>query len=111
LTVQADLERAIQALRALITNAIRFSADGSPVRVEVSAGADLVSFVVHDRGPGIASEDRERVFDRLWHQPDAGPGLGLYLARGLARAMDGDVTLAERPGGGSSVSFSLRRDG
>lgn len=111
LHVQADLERATQVLRALIANAHRFAEPGAPVEVSVEEGSDEVHFVVADRGPGLEPAQRAAAFERLWHGPGGGPGLGLYLARGVARAQGGDVTVEPRPGGGSRFFFTLSKDG
>jgi len=109
LVVEADLERATQVLRALIANAQRFSPDGAPVEIAVEPAADTVSFVVADRGPGLEPAERAAAFQRLWHGARGGPGLGLYLARGAARVMGGDVAYEPRDGGGSRFFFTLNR--
>lgn len=110
LMVQGDLERATQVLRSLIANAHRFAPEGSPVEVAIEAG-DPLRFAVSDRGRGLQADEITAAFQRLWHGPGGGPGLGLYLARGLARAMGGDVTYEPRAGGGSTFFFTLKRDG
>lgn len=110
-TIEADVERSVQVLRALIANAVRFSQPGAPVELTAVVNADAVRFEVCDHGPGLPAGELEQVFVRLWHGPDGGPGLGLYMARGLARAMNGDVTVSARPDGGSIFSFSLSRNG
>ncbi len=107
--IQADLERSVQALRALVSNAVRFSPADTPVKVAVEASDGFVEFVVTDGGPGIPPSLRDRVFGRLEHGEGGGPGLGLYLARELARAMGGDVGVDGAPDGGARFSFRLRR--
>lgn len=111
--VEADRHRAIRALRALIDNASRYSPAGTPIEVSVD-GTDpkTVRFEVLDRGPGIPSADRERVFDRYTQLASgSGLGLGLYLVRGVARMMGGDAGLADRGDGGLAVWFTLNRGG
>ena len=60
---------------------------------------------------GIPKEDLERVFDKFYrvHRPDnvAGSGLGLSIAKGIIEAHGGKITAANRPGGGTSVRFTL----
>jgi two-component system, OmpR family, sensor histidine kinase KdpD len=109
--VDADIERAVQVLRALIANALRYSPPETPVRLEMQPASDAVEFQVIDAGPGIPSGERDKVFERLTFGDGGGPGLGLYMARGLARAMGGDVTADGAPGGGAKLSFRLKRSG
>jgi len=104
------------ALRRMLDNVVG-NARRHASRVEVSAhelAADVL-ITVDDDGPGIAAQDRERVFDR-WVRLDAGrssdaggSGLGLPIARGIARAHGGDMVLGESPFGGLRVTVSLPR--
>lgn len=101
--VSADADRLGQVLGNLLDNGARFAR--SRIDVSVEAGADSVSITVDDDGPGIAEGDRERVFDRLVrlddarNRPDGGSGLGLPIARGLARALGGDLVALAGPVG------------
>ncbi|MBV9167415.1 MAG: HAMP domain-containing protein [Solirubrobacterales bacterium] len=102
---RADVER---VLDILLENAVGYSPVGGRVTV-VSAPSRLE---VHDRGPGVAADEREAVFDRFrrGRAGTAGPpgsGLGLAIARELARGWGGDVTLEDRPGGGAVAIVSL----
>ncbi len=111
LAVQADAERAVQALRSLVANAIRYSPAGSEVEISVRREAARVRFEVLDRGPGVPAREREAIF-RPFHRLDeggSGAGLGLHLARGVIRAMGGEVGVKARPGGGSNFWFTLSR--
>jgi signal transduction histidine kinase len=105
---RAEFRRVLQVLINLLTNAIRYSPEGSTVTVEL--GGELgnangrACVVVRDEGPGLAAEQRERVFDkfeRLGRTGDGGSGLGLYISRRLARAMGGDLWADGAPGGGA----------
>ena len=111
LVVEADVERSVQVLRALVANALRYSPPDAPVLLSVEAAASTLEFQVVDGGPGIPPARREEAFERLTFGESGGPGLGLYMARGLARAMGGDVTADGAPGGGAKLSFRLRRSG
>ena len=91
----------------LVENASRYSPPDVPVRVSAaSVGKQLVITVV-DRGPGVAVENMERIFDSFQRLGDApaglGVGLGLAVARGLARSLGGEVSAEETPGGGLTM--------
>ncbi|MEU6746251.1 ATP-binding protein [Spirillospora sp. NPDC046719] len=104
----ALLER---VLANLIANAVRFNPHGEPVVITASAHGDRLELRVIDRGPGIPPADRDRVFQPFQRLGDrdneTGVGLGLALARGLAEAMDGDITPEETPGGGLTMILTM----
>jgi signal transduction histidine kinase len=102
---RSDVER---ALDALIENALRYAPAGSAVEVAArSAGIE-----VRDRGPGVADDERELVFERF-HRGRAGragpsgSGLGLSIAQELIRGWGGEVSLRARVGGGTVATISL----
>lgn len=105
----ADREQAGRALRALLTNAILYSPSDQPVVIVVEPGPARLG--VLDRGPGIPAGERERAFAKFvsLDPGTGGAGLGLYLARGLARAMGGDVAVEDRVGGGTAAWITLSR--
>ena len=94
----------------LVGNAARYAPTG-PITVSASSVADRVELRVVDRGPGVPSADRERVFapfQRLGDSPAGqGVGLGLAVARGLTEAMGGTLTAEDTPGGGLTMVLSL----
>jgi two-component system sensor histidine kinase MprB len=101
------LERAVSNL---LENAAKFDRDGAePVEVHVHQGAVTVC----DRGPGIAADDAERVFDRFYRAGTArgmpGSGLGLAIVRDVAEAHGGTVFARPRTGGGAAVGFTVDR--
>lgn len=105
-----DFRRVLQILVNLIGNAVRYAPQGSVVTVAVEPDARVV---VTDTGKGVAPEDQTRVFEkfeRVDPSEPGGSGLGLYIARRLARAMDGDISVASRPGQGSCFTLQLRPD-
>lgn len=89
-----------QALRNLLENAMKYSARGSIITIEVDESPALR---VIDRGRGIPMADRERIFERF-HRADrrtGGSGLGLYIVRRVAEAHNAIVSIEDAPGGGS----------
>lgn len=108
-TVEADVVHLRQIVTNLFSNALKFSQDDQPVTVTVLPGDEEIVVDVADHGAGIPAGIRRDVFDRFVrgasHVP--GLGLGLYLARTLARANGGDVTLVESDPSGSTFRLSL----
>ncbi|MDP9167900.1 MAG: HAMP domain-containing histidine kinase, partial [Actinomycetota bacterium] len=105
LVVPADPVRVAQILANLLDNARRYTPAGGRVTVHVERRDDGAHLTVTDTGPGIAAADRERVFDRLVrldpsrNRDHGGAGLGLSIARALARAHGGDLTCEPQDGG------------
>ena len=102
---RADLER---ALDALIENALRYSPPGQSVVIATQPHR----IEVRDRGPGVGADERELVFERFRRgragiAGSPGSGLGLPIARELAREWGGDVTLEPRDGGGTAAILDL----
>ena len=92
--VDGDPDRLHQAVGNLLSNATRYCRPGDAVTVTVSASTDDAVITVADTGPGIAPDDLERVFDRLWRgsadRDGAGTGIGLAVVRELVVAHGGD---------------------
>lgn len=106
----AEFRRALQVMLNLITNAIRYSPDGTEVHVEVGAKDGVATISVTDQGAGVGAENYERIFakfERLGRTGDGGSGLGLYISRRLARAMGGDLTVEAAKGGGAKFTLRL----
>jgi two-component system sensor histidine kinase MprB len=101
---QAMLDRAVSNL---VDNAVKFGPAGAPVDVTVRG----TTIEVADRGPGIAADDRDRVFDRFYRATSArtlpGSGLGLSIVSQIAALHGGSVTLAPREGGGTVARLVL----
>jgi signal transduction histidine kinase len=106
---RADIER---ALDALIENALRYSPSDGSVGIVTCPGR----IEVLDRGPGIAREERELVFQRFRRgrvgiSGEPGHGLGLAIARELVREWNGEITIRGRDGAGTSATISFPYDG
>lgn len=106
-----DLERMV---RNLLENAVRHSPHGGTVRVAVRAHDGVVDIEVSDDGPGVPESDRPRIFEPFFRSGDArtdtsGSGLGLPIAREVARAHGGDVALAEDRAKGAVFVATISR--
>jgi signal transduction histidine kinase len=99
-----------RASRNLVQNALRY---GQRARVSVGVAAGVVSIVVDDDGPGLKPEEIEKVFDPFVRlessrsRDTGGLGLGLTLARAMARGHGGDIVLVNRDGGGLRATLTL----
>ena len=104
--VVADRSKMQQALANLIVNAIRYAPHGTPILVAAHRKGDALRIEVRDHGPGIATEDRQRIFDKFFRGQNAdgtpGSGLGLAIARSLVTLHGGTLEYEENPGGGSA---------
>jgi heavy metal sensor kinase len=104
-----------QCFANLVDNAIRYTPEGGAIHVEVEAMPEASTALVRvaDTGVGIEPHERERIFEPFHRvragAPSTGPGvgLGLALAREIARAHGGEVTVESRPGEGSTFSVRL----
>ncbi|WP_150956755.1 sensor histidine kinase [Microbacterium testaceum] len=112
--VHADPDRLAQVLSNLIGNAARATGGTGTVTVVLSTRGGTAVVSVTDDGPGVAEADRERIFERLVRLDAAraasgGVGLGLPIARGIARAHGGDVRCVDSPRGARfEVTLPLR---
>src|SRR5204863_29419 len=82
-------------------------------RPRVANAEGRARITVADQGEGLSDEQQARLFDkfeRLGRQGDGGSGLGLYISRRLARAMDGDLTVDSAPGQGARFTLDLPAD-
>lgn len=90
------------AIRNVVDNAIKFSPKGESVIVEVDRQGCVTT---DDRGPGIADQQKDLIFERLWRSAgdgnNGGVGIGLALVRRVTRLHGGDARVCDRPGGGS----------
>lgn len=110
LPVTGEFKRALQVLVNLIGNAVRYSPPGAMVWIRLERDGDMACVIVADQGKGIAFEDQARIFEKFGRvdpTEPGGSGLGLYIARRLARAMGGDITVDSAPGMGARFVFTL----
>jgi two-component system sensor histidine kinase MprB len=106
-TVSVDPSGLDRAITNLVDNACKFDVSSGPIEVVVDGGEVRVL----DRGPGIADDDAEHIFDRFYRSDSArtlpGSGLGLAIVAEMADRNDGSVFAEAREGGGAEVGFRL----
>ena len=102
-----------RALDNLLDNAAKYSETGTPVTLAVHPNGTRVAFEITDRGIGMTADDLDQAFTPFWRadgsrtRKTGGVGLGLALARRIARAHGGDVTLASTPGKGTTARLDV----
>ena len=111
-TVYSDPGKVQQILLNLLSNALKFTEQGS-VTMELAGGRDSVRIAVRDTGMGVPRRDYDKIFDRF-HQVDTprlgkapGTGLGLAICRNLASVLGGTITLESEEGVGSVFALTL----
>jgi signal transduction histidine kinase/HAMP domain-containing protein len=110
--VLADVEKTAWVLVNLLTNAIRYSAHGAAIDLQVTAtGTEMVSFVVQDYGKGIPAAFRSKIFERFFQVPGMkghkGSGLGLAISKEFIEAQGGIIGVESEEGKGSRFYFTL----
>jgi Na+/proline symporter/nitrogen-specific signal transduction histidine kinase len=112
--VVADPDRIVQVLLNLLSNAAKYGAEaGGRVSLSVRAHPHEVQVDVTDAGPGIAFEDRERIFQKFRQSADTAPdrprgtGLGLAISREIIQRLGGRLWLESEPGRGATFSFTV----
>lgn len=112
--VWADMERIVQVLLNLLTNAVKFTPRGGRVTVHARRTSETeVTFFVQDTGVGISPEELPHVFERHWQSPSSGvvrkkgSGLGLAICKSLVELSRGHIAAQSRSGRGTTMMFSL----
>lgn len=115
--VRADKDRLRQVLLNLLTNATRYSPEGTTIRIDaellkIEPGEAYVKIGVHDEGIGIAPDDLDRVFSKFSMLPKPawakkGTGLGLFITKSIVEAHGGYLWVDSEPGRGSHFYFTL----
>jgi PAS domain S-box-containing protein len=99
-------------VRNLISNADKYSPDGSPVEIRARRAGGEVEVLVLDRGPGVAPDESEQIFQAFYRSEKAarragGIGMGLTVCKRLTEAQDGRIWASPREGGGLEIGFTL----
>lgn len=110
--VSADEDLARTVLRHLLDNAAKYAAPGSPILIRSEAIEGQIRISVTDRGPGLTTDELERIFDRHYrgartHDAVPGMGIGLAIARDIVSAHGGRIWAESSPGEGTTVAFTL----
>jgi len=111
--VRFDRDALEQILLNLLDNAVKYAAAGGEFVLSVTREGDSVFLRAMDRGPGVSRQHRGRLFEKFFRgdaslsAPNAGCGLGLSIARQLARDLGGDVKYEPREGGGSCFALVM----
>jgi two-component system sensor histidine kinase BaeS len=113
--IRGDAARLEQALQNVAANAIRHTPEGGTVALHARPDGDRVVVTVSDTGPGIAPEHLPHIFDRFYKADAAragtrvrsGSGLGLSIVRAIVHRHGGEVSAANRPGGGAVFTLAL----
>jgi signal transduction histidine kinase len=113
---RCDDGRALQVVANLVGNGLKYSAEDDLVEIGMRLDDERVYLDVRDHGRGIPADQLDQIFEKFHRVEDpmvmstSGTGLGLFIARRLARAMGGDITVTSTLNTGSVFTFSLRRD-
>ena len=105
--IVSDGDRVLQIISNLLSNAFRWTPDGGRIDLSLQSRNGSVIVDVADSGPGIAPEERERIFRPFWSTDGRGTGLGLPIARELAMALGGRIELRSDVGAGSRFRLVL----
>ncbi|WP_431711183.1 sensor histidine kinase [Glutamicibacter uratoxydans] len=117
-STRGDDARIRQVIANLLTNALRYTPDDSPLEIAVGVRSlvdDKIDAVIEirDHGPGIPEEDARRIFERFYRADSSrqretgGSGLGLAIVAAIVAQHDGDVQLRDTPGGGATLAVHL----
>jgi len=111
--IQCDPLLLRRAIDNLLDNAAKYSESDTPVTLAIQPNGTSVAFEIVDRGIGMSATELDLAFTPFWRADDSrtrktgGVGLGLALARRIARAHGGDVTLSSRPGQGTTARLEV----
>jgi signal transduction histidine kinase len=108
--VWCDRQCILQVFVNLLSNAIRYSADGTQIDLNADSDQSQLELKVGDRGPGVEDSHKSRIFER-YKTIETGPtstGLGLAVVKALIEAHAGEVGVRDRSGGGAEFFFTLK---
>jgi signal transduction histidine kinase len=112
-TIKVDPGRMTQVLTNILDNAMRHTPEGGRIVLAAKEVKDMVELSVQDSGPGLRSEDINRIFERFYRtdsarqREDGGSGLGLAIAKSIVQAHGGQLSAESKPGAGLQVIIRL----
>lgn len=112
-TVYADSDRLMQVMNNLISNAVKFSNEGSEVEIELEQGANEFVIKVRDSGTGIPEEFHDKIFEKFTQADSSdtrkvgGTGLGLSISQAIIKEHDGEISFESTPGEGTTFIVRL----
>jgi two-component system sensor histidine kinase KdpD len=110
--LHADRPRLETVLRNLIENSVKYAGERAKIRVDVNKQGEQIVFRVSDNGPGIPSDESQRIFESFYQanasleRISSGVGLGLAICQGLVRAHGGEIWV-EKQKRGACIAFSI----
>lgn len=105
--IVTDGDRLLQVVTNLLGNAFQWTPDGGLIGLSLEQDADEIVISVEDTGPGIPSEEHDKVIVPFWSQNRRGTGLGLAIAHELSEALGGHLSFYSEPGRGSRFTLTL----
>lgn len=110
--IMTDKERLFQLLSIYLDNALHYSPEGKEIQIRVDMSSKELTFWIADHGIGVEEKDKPFIFDRFYcadqsHTDKSHFGLGLSIAKELARMLQGKIGMEDTPGGGASFFFTL----
>lgn len=112
--IKGDTIRLSQVVENLVSNAVKYSPEGSPIGVSLDADASRVRLSVSDRGPGIPKQKIPLIFERFYRVEEngkmvKGTGLGLFISREIVKMHGGSIQVSSKEGEGSTFTVELPR--
>ena len=110
--IMTDKERVFQLLSSYLDNALHYSPEGKEIQIRVDMCSKELTFWIVDHGIGVEEKAKPFIFDRFYcadqsHTDKSHFGLGLSIAKELARMLQGKIGMEDTPGGGASFFFTL----
>ena len=110
-TLYTDMDKIVTLMNTLLDNAVKFTGSGGRIWISNHVGSKCVTFCIRDNGPGIRSEDVNRIFDRFYKADTAhnssGSGLGLAIADEIARGLNEKLWVESEYGKGAAFYFTI----